>query len=87
MRGRQLSTVVAMIVGMVERGEVQFEPQWIAGDRLERIEEVCANLGLERLRPLKDALPPEVTFEEIKLVVAYLRWQQSGDPDAELSAP
>jgi len=25
---------------------------------------------LERLKPLKEALPPEITFEEIRLVVA-----------------
>jgi hypothetical protein len=31
---------------------------------------------LERLKPLKDALPPEVTYDEIRLVVARLRREQ-----------
>jgi ATP-dependent DNA helicase RecQ len=73
LRGRQFGTVVAMVAGMVERGELEFDPAWIPADHQEKIEEACANLGLERLRPLKDALPAEVTFEEIKLMVAYLR--------------
>ena len=37
------------------------------------IEAACAKLGVERLKPLKDALPPEITYDEIRLVVAKLR--------------
>ncbi len=72
-RGRQLGTVVSMVAGMVERGEVAFEPCWISGDHQKRIELACARLGIERLRALKDALPADVTFEEMKLVIAYLK--------------
>jgi hypothetical protein len=42
-------------------------------DRTAIIEAACAQLGLEWLKPLKEALPPEITFEEIRLVVARLR--------------
>jgi hypothetical protein len=38
-----------------------------------KIEEACARLGLMRMRTIKDALPPEFTFEEIRLVAAHLR--------------
>jgi ATP-dependent DNA helicase RecQ len=76
-RGRQLASVVSMISEMVERGEVEFRPEWIAAERLEKIREACGRLGVERLRPLKDDLPAEITFEEIKLVVAL--WRKEAD--------
>jgi ATP-dependent DNA helicase RecQ len=76
-RGRQLSTVASMVAAMVERGEVNFEPAWVPADHQEKIEEACKRLGLERLKPLKEALPEPVTYDEIKLVVAHLRQQQA----------
>jgi ATP-dependent DNA helicase RecQ len=76
-RGRQLSTVVSMVAAMVERGEVDFEPGWIHGDHQEKIEQACVRFGVERLKPLKDALPEQVTYDEIKLVVARLRQQKA----------
>ncbi|MGB7285246.1 MAG: RecQ family ATP-dependent DNA helicase [Candidatus Acidiferrum sp.] len=75
-RGRQLASVVNLVVGLMERGEVEFQPSWIDGEKQVRIEEACKRLGLELLKPLKDALPPEITFEEIKLVVARLRLER-----------
>ena len=44
--------------------------------RQEMIEKSCAQFGLETLSPLRGALPPEFTYEEIRLVVARLRWQR-----------
>jgi ATP-dependent DNA helicase RecQ len=84
-RGRQLSTVVAMVADLVERGELDFQVGWVGQDTRSRIEEACARLGFQRLRPLKDALPPEVTFDEIRLVAARLR-RQSQVP-GRLAAP
>jgi ATP-dependent DNA helicase RecQ len=72
-RGRLLSSVVSLVVGMMERGEVEFQERWVDAEKQAKIEEACARLGIERLKPLKDALPAEITFEEIKLVVARLR--------------
>ena len=40
------------------------------------IEAACATLALEkleRLKTLKDALPPEISYDEIRLVLARLR--------------
>ncbi len=74
-RGRQLSTVVATVADLVERGELDFHPGWVREDTRSKIEEACARLGFGRLRTLKDALPPEVTFDEIRLVAAQLRRQ------------
>lgn len=82
-RGRQLSTVVSMVATMVERGEAKFEPGWIQGDHQEKIEQACGRLGLERLRALKVALPAEVTYEEIKLVIAQIRRKRSQSQGGE----
>jgi ATP-dependent DNA helicase RecQ len=76
-RGRQRSTIVSMVSDLVERGEVKFQPGWVDQQKQKNIEEACTRLGLGKLTPLKDALPPEITFEEIRLVVARLRQQQT----------
>jgi ATP-dependent DNA helicase RecQ len=76
-RGRKVSTVSCMVAELVESGEADFKPGWIPGDHREKIEEACVRLGLERLKPLKDALPEQITYDEIKLVVAHLRRRQA----------
>src|SRR5438270_2509116 len=73
LRGRQLASVVALVAEMLEAGQLEFQSSWISQEKLQQIEEACARLGIERLRPLKDALPPEISFDEIRLVVAKLR--------------
>ena len=68
------------VAGLVEKGELEFRAEWIDRSRLLMIEAACATLGLERLerlKTLKDALPPEITYDEIRLVVARLRRQGS----------
>ena len=79
-RGRQTSTVVSMVADLVERGTLEFQSGWVDHPKKLRIEEACMRLGVERLRTLKDALPPEITFDEIRLVAARLRRQQSQAP-------
>jgi ATP-dependent DNA helicase RecQ len=76
LRGRHLGSVVGLIANLVEKGELQFQPEWIEKDKLASIEEACARLGTRALKPIKDALMPDVTYEEIRLVVARLRSQQ-----------
>ena len=75
-RGRQIATVVNAVANLVEKGELEFRPEWIDGNKLAVIEAACASLdveGLQRLKPLKESLPPEITYEEIRMVVACLR--------------
>ena len=76
-RGRQFGSVVALVADMVESGELDFQPQWVGGDKVEAIEAACTSVGSERLRPIKDALPPEITFDEIRLVLAKRRSEQA----------
>jgi ATP-dependent DNA helicase RecQ len=74
-RERQISTVVAMVADLVEQGALSFNPAWVDHAEQKKIELACASLGLKRLRAIKDALPPEITFDDIRLVVARLRQQ------------
>ncbi|HKH99879.1 MAG TPA: RecQ family ATP-dependent DNA helicase [Candidatus Sulfotelmatobacter sp.] len=72
-RGRQVGTVVNAVAVLVEKGDLDFQPAWIDRNRQAVIEAACERLGLEWLKPLKDALPPEITYDDIRLVVARLR--------------
>ena len=72
-RGRRRSTIISLVADLVERGELAFQPAWVEASTRARIEAACARLGFEPLRPLKDALPPEITYDDIRLVAAHLR--------------
>ena len=79
-RGRQLNTVMNAVAALVETGEVEFQSAWIDRTRYSVIEAACVRAGVEsveRLKPLKDVLPPEITYEEIKLVLARLKRDQA----------
>jgi ATP-dependent DNA helicase RecQ len=76
-RGRQLSTVTKSVADLVEEGAVDLQPGWVTDERQSIIRAACAKLGMEWLKPLKDILPPEITYDEIRLVVALLRREQS----------
>ena len=87
-RERQLGTVVNAVAALVESGAVDFNPDWIDRNKAAVIEAACHRAGpekVERLKPLKDVLPPEVTYDEIRLVLAYLRRRQLQD-HKEISA-
>ena len=78
-RGRRFSTIVSMVSDLVERGLVEFQHGWVEQGRQREIEAAAADLGLERVTPLKDALPPDFTYDEIRLVVANLRRRSGGE--------
>jgi ATP-dependent DNA helicase RecQ len=72
-RGRRRSTIVSMVSDLVERGLLAFQESWVAEDRQRKIEAATTDLGLERFTPIKEALPEDFTYDEIRLVVAKLR--------------
>jgi ATP-dependent DNA helicase RecQ len=72
-RARQLGTVIAAVANLVETGDIEFNPKWVAEERRLAIEAACAKLGTARLRPIKDAVASEVTMGEVHLVVAKMR--------------
>jgi ATP-dependent DNA helicase RecQ len=75
-RGRQLSTVVSTVASLLEAGLVEFRPEWVSKEKQSVIEAACARAGTGPLKPVKDILPPEVTYDEIRLVVGRLRREQ-----------
>jgi ATP-dependent DNA helicase RecQ len=75
-RGRQLSTVVNSVAELIESGDIEFKPVWVDPNRLIEIEAACARLGTAALKPIKDAVSVEVTYDDIRLVAAHIRWEQ-----------
>jgi ATP-dependent DNA helicase RecQ len=78
-RDRQLATVIGLVADLVEKGTLEFDAAWVDSEKRAQIEEVCARLGLQWLKPLKEALPAEITFEEVRLVVADLRRKKQSE--------
>ena len=72
-RGRQLSTIVNAVANLLETGQVEFQSAWVSPEKQSVIGAACARVGFERLKPVKDILPPEITYDEIRLVVGKMR--------------
>ena len=72
-RGRQVSTIINSVAELVESGELEFKTGWVDVDKQKEIESACARLGTAALRPIKDAVSAEVTYDDIRLVAARLR--------------
>jgi len=85
-RERTLRSVVALVAEMIERGDLEFQPGWFDAEKFRQIVAACRQLGMERLKPLKEILPPEITCEEIRLVVARLRTEDAPQNIPEQSA-
>jgi ATP-dependent DNA helicase RecQ len=75
-RGRQLSTIVSGVANLLETGQVDLQSGWVTKEKQSVIEAACAKVGLDRYKPLKDILPPEITYDEIRLVVGHMRRQE-----------
>jgi len=72
-RARQVSTVVCTVASLVETRQIKLDAKWISPDAQPLIEAACEKQGVERLKDIKEALPPYVSFDDIRLVVAHLR--------------
>lgn len=72
-RGRQLSTVVNMIADLIEKGRLAYRMEWVGEAAHREIAEAIDRLGPQWLKPLREALPPEITYDQIRLVVACVR--------------
>jgi ATP-dependent DNA helicase RecQ len=72
-RGRKVASVVAMVADLIEKGETEFKAQWVEAAKYKQIQEASTRVGMEWLKPIKDALPEGISYDEIRLVVADLR--------------
>jgi ATP-dependent DNA helicase RecQ len=75
-RGRQVSTIVSAVANLLETGQVEFQSGWVSTEKQSIIAAACVKVGMDRLKALKDILPPEITYDEIRLMVARLRREQ-----------
>lgn len=75
-RARQISTIVSTVASLIETGQVKLDPKWVTPYAQPQIEAVCEKLGLEKLKAVKEALSPIISYDDIRLVVAHLRAQQ-----------
>jgi len=63
----------------VEKGRLEYRLEWVGEAHHRQIEELVRRLGSQWLKPLREALPPEITYEQIRLVVAFVRRQDSAN--------
>jgi ATP-dependent DNA helicase RecQ len=76
-RGRKVQTISTTVAELLEAGQIAFQERWMDREKRELIAGQCARLGTERLRSLKDALPENITYDEIRLVAGEFRRKQS----------
>jgi ATP-dependent DNA helicase RecQ len=81
-RGRQVGTVVNMVADLVEKGKLEYQTSWVGEENHRRIEEAVGRLGSQWLKPLREALPAEITYEQIRLVVAFVRNASTSAPQS-----
>jgi ATP-dependent DNA helicase RecQ len=72
-RGRQVQTVVNMVADLVEKGRLDYRMEWVGEQIHAQIEEAIGRLGSQWLKPLREALPEGITYDQIRLVVAFTR--------------
>ena len=72
-RERRLSSVVELVIQLLDNGRVEFDDSWVPAEHARAIEAAVAEHGTERVKPIKDAVPPDVTYEEIRLILARMR--------------
>lgn len=77
LRGRKPATVVNMVADLVEKGRLPYRVDWVGEEDHNLILEAVSRLGSQWLKPLKEALPERITFEQVRLVVAFARAEKS----------
>jgi uncharacterized protein YpbB len=70
-----LATVVNMVADLVEKGRLEYRVDWVGEENHQTIEAVVRRLGSQWLKPLREALPANIGYEQIRLVVAFVRSQ------------
>jgi len=63
-----MEVLVANLVGAAE-----FQDQWMKAARREQIREACRRVGIEWMKPIKEVLPDEVSYDQIRLVMAEMK--------------
>ncbi|HEX6101235.1 MAG TPA: DNA helicase RecQ [Thermoanaerobaculia bacterium] len=72
--GRARSTVLGDLCGLIEEGS--YRPSlrlWMSEETESAIRRAAAEAGIERLRPIRDLLGEEFSYDDIHIVVAAIR--------------
>lgn len=72
-RGMARSTVLSHITELLEAGERLNIERIVPAERFQKIEDVIREVGGERLKPIKEVLGDEYSYDEIRLVRAALK--------------
>src|SRR6202043_773057 len=72
-RERRVDTVIDLVADLVERGRIPFDERWVEAGKRAQIEEAIGRVGVARMKSIKDALPEEIKYGEIRLVAAKLK--------------
>jgi len=68
-----VSSVVALTADLIEKGELEFQREWMPDGHYQQIREACECVGVEWMKPLKEALPEEIPYDQVRLVLAQMR--------------
>ena len=83
-RGCTIGTVLATVTKLMATGEIEFNVSWVGAEKYAAIEQKSRELGTEWLKPIRDALGDQFTYDDIRLVLADLRHMK---PSAANVAP
>jgi len=75
MEDRQLakSTIIGHLVDALKQGQEFDISQLVAPDRAQAIKDIIREVGSDRLAPIKEKLPQDYSYDEIRLVAAGYR--------------
>lgn len=75
--GRARSTAVKYLCEMIERHEGGPQDRWVDADVAARIRDAATLHGLDLLSPIKETLGEEVSYDDIHIVVTYMRTERA----------
>ncbi len=79
-RGLAETTIIGQMERMAAQGrELSLDHLLPEGGRLRRIRDAFDICGQEYLKPVREYLGPEFSYEEIRLTRLYLRWEEIGE--------
>jgi ATP-dependent DNA helicase RecQ len=80
--GRARSTVVDWLADFIRQERIETIAVWVAEGTYQQVADAARKTGLERLKPIHEALGGTIPYDEIRLVVAHLAVQASGQKSA-----
>ncbi len=78
LRDRRLNNIIDTVADLVERRRIDFDERWIPAAKQSLIRKAIERLGTDRVKTIKDALPEDVTYGEIRLMVSKVKRAEVG---------